>query len=226
MLVVKQCGVALLALGVFVGCSETTTTPIASAGSAGAADGGASGTAQDGDAESGAAGDSVMSSGGVSSGGTASTSSGGMSDAGAPADSTLEPIRVIRGAQGAVWSDLTIRGVGLDEYEGKVATVRLGIPDRPPERLGSGQARIQGGAFELFFPQVWEDSLYKRKLVYIDVNDDGSCDLATDKLFADSRGVVSAALIVRGSGSPSKDDFPRSEGAESCAPFNSDWPSE
>ena len=64
------------------------------------------------------------------------------------------------------------------------------------------------------------------KVVYIDVNDDGSCDLANDKLFADSRGVASAELTVRGSGPRENGDFARSEDAKYCAHFNSDWPSE
>jgi hypothetical protein len=112
----------------------------------------------------------------------------------------------------------------LGEYEGKVVTVRLGMPDRPPERLGSGQARIEQGAFELSFPQVWEDSLYKLKLVYVDLDGDGACDLANDKLFADSRAVMSAELIVRGSGSHEVHDFFLSQQAEYCASFNSAWP--
>ena len=223
---VKRYGLTLLALGFVLGCGETTTTPMSSAGNGSATDGGASGMAQGGDDPSDAGGDAT-SSGGPSSGGTPSTSSGGMSQAGAPPDSKLEPIRVIRGdPEQTVWWDLTIRGVALDEYEGKIATVRLGSPNRPPERLGSGQATIQGGGFELSFPQVWEYSLYKVKLVYIDVDGNGSCDAASDPLFADARGAQSAELTVRGSGPRENGDFSRSEGAEYCAQFNSDWPSE
>lgn len=139
----------------------------------------------------------------------------------------LEPVRVVRGAPGqdGFW-DLTIRGVALDEYEGKVATVRIGMPDRAPERLGSGQARIAGGAFELTFPQVWEDSLYKQKLVYIDVDGDGACDLVNDQVFADFRASAAPELVVRGTGARQPAEFFPSAEPRYCALFNAEWPSQ
>lgn len=155
-------------------------------------------------------------------GGAASGGTGGPE--GATGD-RLEAIRVVRGdPRTKVFWDLTIRGVALEEYEGKVVTVRLGKPDRAPERLGSGQARIEGGAFALFFPEVWEASVYKQKLVYIDVDEDGSCDLVSDMLFADNRAQASAELVMRGSGEHQRDGFPASDSASDCALFNSSWP--
>jgi hypothetical protein len=124
------------------------------------------------------------------------------------------------------WSDLTILGVALEAYEGKIVTVRMGWPDRPPERLGSGQARIEGGAFELLFPKVWESSLYKLKLVYIDVDGDRSCDPVKDLLFADFRAVLTPVLTVRGSGAHQSAEFFASTEPGYCALFNADWPSE
>jgi hypothetical protein len=139
----------------------------------------------------------------------------------------LEPVRVVRGdpVEDSFW-DLTIRGVGLDEYEGKVVTVRIGMPDRAPERLGSGQTRIDAGAFELLFPEVWETSLYKQKLVYIDVDGDGACDLVNDKLFADFRAESHSEIVVRGMGTRQEAEFSRSDEPRYCALFNSEWPSQ
>jgi hypothetical protein len=82
----------------------------------------------------------------------------------APDGGDLQPIRVIRGASDrATWFDLTLVGSGLGAHEGAVVSARIGHPDRPPERLGSGQARITGGAFQLLFPDVLEPDLYKAK---------------------------------------------------------------
>lgn len=168
-------------------------------------------------------------SGGAALGGAAENGSGGLLQGGAGAASqpTLEPVRVVRGdPMEKGWWDLSVRGVALDEYEGKVATVRLGMPDRPPERLGSGQARVEAGAFELFFPEVWESSLYKSKLVYIDVDGNGSCDPVNDRLFANFRADLTPELTVRGSGAPERADFYPSADPSYCALFNSDWPSQ
>jgi hypothetical protein len=138
----------------------------------------------------------------------------------------LQPVRVIRGDPKSGFWDLTVRGVALESYEGKVVTVRIGMPERAPERLGSGQARIEDGAFELFFPKVWEDSLYKQKLVWLDVDNDGSCDLASDLLFADSRASAASALTARGGGAHERFDMFASGDPRHCEVFNSAWPSQ
>jgi hypothetical protein len=134
---------------------------------------------------------------------------------------------VIRGdAMQKVWADLSLRGVGLDEYEGKVVTVRIGMPDRAPERLGSGQAKIEGGAFQLSLPEVWEVSLYKQKLVYIDVDGDGSCDPSRDRLYADFRAELESELVVRGSGPREPAELFPSDAPYYCEVFNVAWPVE
>jgi hypothetical protein len=174
------------ALVLLLACGGTAA-PGASAGAGGVAQG-ASGASVSGappasagasasgaPARGGAGGNSPASSeggafesGGAAPGGAPLSGSGGLTQGGASSEPTLEPVRVIRGdSLEDGWQDLTIRGVALHDYEGKVVTVRLGKPDRAPERLGSGQVRVEAGAFELFFPGVWESSLYKSKLVYM-----------------------------------------------------------
>src|SRR5207253_9212322 len=59
----------------------------------------------------------------------------------------FEPIRIIRGDPTRQFVDLSIVGMGLASVEGRLVTVRIGIPDRAPERLASGQARVTEGGF-------------------------------------------------------------------------------
>jgi hypothetical protein len=75
----------------------------------------------------------------------------------------LEPTRVFRGDPTVEFWDLTLRGEELDHLDGRIVTVRVGIPASASERLGSGQARIDGGRFELFLASVWEANIYKAK---------------------------------------------------------------
>lgn len=136
-----------------------------------------------------------------------------------------DAVRVIRGEPGEPYWDLTIRGEDLEEYEGKRVRVRIGDAERPPERLGSGGALIHSGAFDLFFPAVWETDLYKPKLVFIDVDSDGSCDPAQDKVYSDHRAVYATELVIRepmvsGQFNLQKSFVPE----EDCALFNSPWP--
>jgi hypothetical protein len=108
---------------------------------------------------------------------------GGADDAVVPA-----PVRIIRGGPTiTTWLTLTIEGHGLTALEGRLVSVRIGMPDRPPERLGSGQARVENGAFAITFPDVWETGgIYKQKLVFIDMDADGVCTEA-DKTYSDYR---------------------------------------
>jgi hypothetical protein len=137
---------------------------------------------------------------------------------------------VIRGDPEASFAKLEIRGIALDSHEGELVTVKIGKPDRPPERLGSGWARIREGAFELSFPAVWEDGLYKQKLVHIDVDGDGTCTAVGDRLFEDSRGANTPELIVRGAGERGQNDIEEvgstSEAESLCGILNAEWPAE
>jgi hypothetical protein len=176
---------------------------------------------------------------GGTSGGT--VAHGGMSGRGGGAGAESDPeagaagetssgVRIIRGAPDDKFLDLTIRGEALDAYEGLAVLVRMGWPDRPPERLAWGVAWIAQGAFELFFPAAWESGYYKTKLVLIDVNGDGACDLSIDRLFGDSSAtsstVTAVELVVNGGPNTGPNDMQQMPGAFYCDWFNSEWPLE
>jgi hypothetical protein len=147
-------------------------------------------------------------------------------------DQSLEPIRIIRGdpSQGT-WFDVTITGFELDEHDGRLATSRIGFPDRPPERLGSGEARISGGTFTLSFPMVQEPHIYKRKVLLIEIDGDGLCDPKKDLVFEDSSFTtkpLSLAATVNSSITlpPSTRLMHRSSEDSDCEPFLAPWPTE
>lgn len=144
---------------------------------------------------------------------------------GEPLDATvdsvaaLQPIRVIRGDPNqATWFDLTLVASGLGEYEGAVVTARIGSPDRPPERLGSGQVRIARGAFEMVFPDVLEPRLYKFKRFFIDLDGDGGCDPG-EPVYSDARFATTdlTLTIAPGSSLLARD-------GNRCANFAAPWP--
>lgn len=142
-------------------------------------------------------------------------------------DRPLQSVRVIRGAQANSYWDLTIRGVDLAQHEHRVVTVRIGNPAAPLERLGSGQARVSGGTFEVFFPQVWEAGLYKHKRAFIDVDGDGRCEPATDGVYDDLRGMPHFELTVHSTDEDSQFAMRfASDAAATCAALNADWPDE
>lgn len=219
------------------------STPGGSAGTSGSAAALNGGSAGAGGSASPARGGSTSTngSGGTSLGGSAGASAaGGISNAGrAPVDgeggsagdpgnpeNEPEPVRIIRGDPEDEFWDLTIRGQALDEYEGKLVIVRMGWPDRAPERLVSGGARIEDGAFDLVFPAAWEADLYKTKLVLIDVNGDHACDLTIDRLFGDSRASYADGFVVNLGSPRGMFDMAEIDDAFYCGWFNSEWPSE
>ena len=125
---------------------------------------------------------------GGSHAGGADAGSGGGPDSAASPDGAAGAVRIIRGDPNqTMWFSLTIEGHGLTGVEGKLAIARIGTPQRPPERLGSGQARIQNGAFQIAFPQGCEASLYKQKVLFIDLDADGSCTPGVDRVYRDYR---------------------------------------
>ena len=127
---------------------------------------------------------------------------------------------MIRGDPALEYWDLMVVGAALEEHEGRVVTVRIGIPERPPERLGAGQTLVKDGTFSLFFPAVWEAQMYKVKRVWIDGDGDGICNQA-DFFWADSSATW-RVLTVRGG------NLPTMVGNRDldCIVFNEPWPSE
>ncbi len=159
---------------------------------------------------------------------SASPQADGRSDAGGDAV-VPAPIRIIRGDPATTsWLTLTIEGHGLTALEGRLVSVRIGMPDRAPERLGSGQARVEAGAFSLTFPNVWEPGgVYKQKLVFVDTDGDGACTGA-DQTCLDYRGSqVDITLTLPGSEPPgaiNQELAPGTGPAEACALWNMPWP--
>lgn len=210
------------------------------AGGVSAPAGGSSPAGAGGNPTSGAGGNPTSGAGGRALGGeagefagggapAAGTSSGGTENAGGVSGESFGSVSVIRGGPDEHW-DLTIRGEGLDEYDGRRVLVRIGHPERPPERLGSGDVLIDAGAFELVFPAVWETGLYKTKLALIDVDGDRACDLSVDRLFQDSRAAPTEVLVIsaeQNAGRNYMTEYDAAAGESYCdAWFNRDWPLE
>jgi len=148
-----------------------------------------------------------------------SAAHGGPPDATADSARALDAVRIIRGEPTqTTWFDLTFVGSGLQEYEDAVVNARIGSPDRPPERLGSGQARIVGGAFEMVFPDVLEPGLYKFKRFFIDLNGNGLCDTG-EPVYSDARfATADLVLTIRPGGSLMARDGNR------CSELAKPWP--
>ena len=140
-------------------------------------------------------------------------------------------VRIIRGDPNETWFSLTIEGHGLANDEGKLVTARIGIQQRPPERLGLGQVRIQDGTFRIEFPRGCEEFLYKQKLLFIDVDADGSCTPGVDRVYTDYRFQTSDITLTLSDSVPtppgnaqmrlSPTDAPASS---DCELLNEAWP--
>jgi hypothetical protein len=214
---------ALLALGaaLLAGCSGTNAR---------AGDGADAGGVDAGGADAGGVDAGGTDAGGTDAGGTdagGDASEGGTSP---PPDGAITPapVRIIRGDPTTTrWLTLTIEGYGIDALEGRLVSVRIGMPDRPPERLGSGQARVEGGAFRITFPDGWEGGLYKRKLAFVDLDADGVCT-AADQGYTDySAAVADTVLTLAGSvpAVPWRLELrPEADPGAFCRLWNEPWP--
>ncbi len=209
--------IGLWAMATSLGCGRSARTEMLDqTGAAGAHDGVAAGHSN-GSGSGGADGlGGVGGPGGVDG-------SGGVDGPGGATG--LDEVRIVRGDPEATdWWDLTIQGAALGDFEGKIISVRVGHPDRAPERLGSGQMRIVEGGFALALPQVWEAHLYKRKLAFIDANDNGLCDPDLDPVFSDARAMPHFVLTLQ-NGPQSQLTMPKSDTPdEHCSMFNAPWP--
>ena len=74
--------------------------------------------------------------------------------------------------------DMIVRGAGLTRYQGQRIIVYT-VDYRTMRPLGYGSAVIRDGAFELRFPDGYHRFTYQPVLFFLDVNDDGLCQVAT-----------------------------------------------
>jgi len=161
-------------------------------------------------------------------------STGGGNDGSPPVDGAgpgTTAVRIIRGDPAQTsWFTFAVEGHGLTGDEGRLVTARIGVPEQPPQRLGSGQVRIQDGAFRIEFPQGCEFSLYKRKLLFIDVDADGICTAGVDRVYSDYRALESDITIALSDSIPKpQTDFQMllsaaDAAASSCQVLNEPWP--
>jgi hypothetical protein len=130
----------------------------------------------------------------------------------------LEPIRVSGGNPDAsvAYHDVRFVGVGLEQYEGAVVTFRIGS-STGFWRLGSGQVRIVGGAFDVLFREVLPPT-YQLKLAHIDADGSGACEVG-EPAFVD-QAVISTDVTL----TVTPDDFRfRPAATYWCGAVN-DWP--
>lgn len=154
----------------------------------------------------------------------------GAPEAGAP-DRGAATMRVIRGDPTVTdWVNLTVEAEGLSDLEGRLVKVRIGFPDRPPERLSSGEGHVAAGAFTFAFPASLQAFYYIRKLLFIDVDGDGVCAAGIDRVYTDSRATrddLTLWLTDSVPAPPPEARMPRSfDAGGDCAVLNDAWPDE
>jgi hypothetical protein len=209
---------ALVALAVgSASCSNSTAKD----------EGGSGGTVSNG----GRAGSSGA--GGVTGGGPdgAVDAAGSEADAAVGPDGGMATVRIVRGDPNeTTWFTFAIEGRGLASDEGRVVTARIGMPDRPPERLGTGQVRVENGAFRIEFPRGCEGFLYKQKVLFIDVDADGVCTPGVDRVYSDFRFLESDLTVTLADSVPTPPGnvalrfASDSPAAPSCQVLNQAWP--
>ncbi len=128
-------------------------------------------------------------------------------------DTVYTDVTIIRG-EGDAWLDLTITGAEVAAPEGAAVIIQVGMPDRPPERLGLATTTVANRTFAVHFPDVWELGLYKKKTILFDLDDSGTCTDG-DTLLADYSAAVEDTSLT------SAQFFPGE-----CADFVASWPSE
>jgi hypothetical protein len=146
-----------------------------------------------------------------------------------------DDVVIIRGDPARTFATATLeaRGWGA-EYEGQLAVVRFGVPDRSPERLTSARVRFHQGGFRLALPMAVETSLYKAKFLFVDVDGDGVCSAQTDIVYEDYSFLDSDLTLVLQGSTPAamgaaERTMPRTLGADVaaqvCGIMNGPWPS-
>ena len=233
-------GTALVIAGCGSGAGATAGTggTTGGAGSGDTASGGAGGAAS-GAAGSTGTGGAVGSAGtaGGRFGGGAGGTSGGAGDTGAGAagvGGAGGDVVIIRGDPSHTFVTATFlaRGFGA-EYEGRLVVVRVGSPDRPPERLVQAWSRFHDGGFEIALPMGVETSLYKAKFLYVDADGDGLCTPENDLGYRDASFLeADLTFVLQGSVPPATGNTERlmlqttatDLTAPVCDVMNGPWP--
>lgn len=169
-------GTLMVCSALIISCSSVEASgPAPSGGSVGFAMGGG------GQDSPGVAG------GGGAPGGTGGLAGGGTASAGAPAalpqagaggsSAVVDPVHVVHGfLPNDDWLTIVIQGYGMAAYDGLPVYVRLGELARTEWSRCWGAARIVAGGFSITLPDCDEIGIYKRRLAFIDLNQDGICN--------------------------------------------------
>lgn len=140
------------------------------------------------------------------------------------------PIAIIRGDPAATdWLTLTVDARGLAVEDGTLFRLRMGHPERPPERLTDAVVVVEGGGFSLELPASNEPDLYKRRAGFLDVDGDGVCTIGVDPLYVDYRFIEADTTLMLSDSVPRPDTnlyFLRHDAAEECDALNMAWPAE
>jgi len=111
--------------------------------------------------------------------------------------------------------------------------VRVGSPDRPPERLVQAWSRFHDGGFEIALPMGVETSLYKAKFLYVDADGDGLCTPENDLGYRDASFLeADLTFVLQGSVPPATGNTERlmlqttatDLTAPVCDVMNGPWP--
>ena len=144
------------------------------------------------------------------------------------------PVRVTRGDPVGTFVACNFEARGWPaEDESRSVILRLGHPDRLPERLVAAEARVERGAFRIAVPMGCEKGLYKRKALMVDVDGDGACTRGVDRIYTNSSFLVGdLTFVLAGSvpdgnmgGGERRLTLGSAETvAEACDVFNLPWP--
>jgi hypothetical protein len=126
----------------------------------------------------------------------------------------LTDVRIVRGDPTSTWLNLSITGAELTVLDGTQVVIQIGMPDRPPERLGLAITETSDRGFTVSFPSVWELGLYKHKVILFDLDADLACDDGETVLVDFSAAVEDVDMTTA-------DFFPGD-----CTEYVADWPAE
>jgi hypothetical protein len=124
----------------------------------------------------------------------------------------------------ADWLTIVIQAYGMIDYEGLPVYVRVGQLDRPEWSRCWGSSRIVGGAFSITLPECDEVAIYKRRLAFIDENQDGVCNEAVYGTNAAVREDASFTLAPSNPAPPTAEAMGTTFTEGGCDAFNEAWP--